>query len=85
MAGVEPGDEVGAFNSASTLSSRRTGHHPGQHPLGGVPSIRPRRCRRGERADLNAGRRSYPVAFNSASTLSSRRTRWGHQGRTVLC
>ena len=92
-----PVQTVQAFNSASTLSSRRTGF--GFNPKtrsGGLQfgldavveenaggpdprrprrraSIRPRRCRRGERRcnSVTAGR---GTSFNSASTLSSRRT-----------
>ena len=61
------------FNSASTLSSRRTA--PAREAARrAAPSIRPRRCRRGERSRAVDARRRWKP-FNSASTLSSRRTR----------
>ena len=61
------------FNSASTLSSRRTAKEARLAGETDTASIRPRRCRRGEHHSRPAAWMPL-VRFNSASTLSSRRT-----------
>ena len=66
-------DQNLGFNSASTLSSRRTPATLDYCSDGYFASIRPRRCRRGERVSRRGVSPSC-AGFNSASTLSSRRT-----------